>query len=206
MSDLIFPTLKGLTYPIGKVPHWNTLQNQTISGVKKFLQLYSYPYYEIKLSFSYLGDDNDRTDDIHTLMGFFNQLGGAGQDFLFADPFFEPNGVDNLPFGEGDSTSTSFRLLRRFGDTNEPVFGIAEAPTIYRKAGSETVVVPDSDYTWNTNGLITFNSPPATGTILSWSGNWFYRCHFQADEAEFQQIFQGGWELEELILETIKLE
>lgn len=204
MSDLLFPTLKGLTYPITKVPHWNTLQNQTISGVKKFLQMYTYPYYEIKLSFSYLGDENSKTDDIHSLLSFYNQLGGAGQDFLFADPYFEDNSVDKLQFGEGDGTSTSFRLLRAYGDTVEPVFGISQAPTIYIRQGG--ILTEATNYTWDKTGLITFETAPPLNSSLLWSGNWFYRCHFQSDEAEFNQIFQGGWELEELVLESIKLE
>ena len=89
VSDLLFPTLRGLTYPIGKTPCWNTIVQESISGVKKFLQCYTYPYYTLTLSFSYLSDRNIMMDDIHTLMSFYNQLGGAGQDFLFADPLFE---------------------------------------------------------------------------------------------------------------------
>ena len=89
MSDLLFPTLRGLTYPIGKTPHWKTLQTQTVSGVKKFVQMYTYPYYELNLKFNYLGDENSQADDIHTLAGFYNKMGGASVDFLYADPLFE---------------------------------------------------------------------------------------------------------------------
>lgn len=200
MSDLIFPTLRGLQYPIGKTPHWNTITQESISGVKKFLQCYTYPYYTFNLSFSYLSDRNSMADDIHTLMAFYNQLGGAGQDFLYADPLFEDNAVALQRFATGDGEKNSFRLTRQYGNYVEPVFGIANKPRIYIN-DSETTA-----FTWDKNGLITFNSAPSNGAVLRWTGRWFYRCHFQDDEAEFQQIFMGGWDLEELVLESIKLE
>ena len=200
MSDLLFPTLRGLTYPIGKTPCWNTIVQESISGVKKFLQCYTYPYYTLTLSFSYLSDRNIMMDDIHTLMSFYNQLGGAGQDFLFADPLFEDNMAYRQEFGTGDGETESFRLTRQYGNFVEPVFGILDKPHIYVN-GTETTA-----FTWDKQGLITFDSAPVNNAKLTWAGRWFYRCHFQNDEAEFQQIFFGGWSLEELVLESIKID
>ena len=200
MSNLLFPTLRGLTYPIGKTPHWNTITQESVSGVKKFLQCYSYPYYTFNLSFSYLSDDNLRTDDVHSLMSFYNKLGGAGQDFLFADPLFEDNRCVKQVFGVGDGEKTTFRLLHQYGTFVEPVFGIANKPRIFINDVETTA------FTWDETGLITFTSAPANNAKVAWTGRWFYRCHFQNDEAEFQQIFYGGWSLEELVLESVKLE
>ena len=200
MSNLLFPTLRGLTYPIGKTPHWNTITQESVSGVKKFLQCYSYPYYTFNLSFSYLSDDNLRTDDVHSLMSFYNKLGGAGQDFLFADPLFEDNRCVKQVFGVGDGEKTTFRLLHQYGTFVEPVFGIANKPRIFINDVETTA------FTWDETGLITFTNAPANNAKVAWTGRWFYRCHFQNDEAEFQQIFYGGWSLEELVLESVKLE
>lgn len=200
MSNLLFPTFRGLTYPIGKTPHWNTIIQESVSGVKKFLQCYSYPYYTFNLSFTYLSDDNLRHDDIHKLMSFYNQLGGAGQDFLFADPLFEDNAVVKQTFGIGDGSTKVFRLLRQYGKFVEPVFGVLNKPRIFVNDVETTA------FTWDETGLITFTNAPANNATLKWTGRWFYRCHFKNDEAEFQQIFMGGWDLEELVLESIKLE
>ena len=200
MSNLLFPTLRGLQYPIGKTPHWNTIVQESVSGVKKFLQCYSYPYYTFNLKFSYLSDLGFKNDDIHSLMSFYNQLGGAGQDFLFADPLFEDNRCVKQVFGTGDGTQTTFRLLRQYGKFVEPVFGVANKPRIFVNDVETTA------FSWDETGLITFTNAPANNAKLSWTGRWFYRCHFQNDEAEFQQIFMGGWDLEELVLESIKLE
>jgi hypothetical protein len=133
-------------------------------------------------------------------MAFYNQLGGAGQDFLYADPLFEDNAIAKQKFGTGDGEKNSFRLTRQYGNYIEPVFGIANKPRIYVN-DSETTA-----FTWDKNGLIIFDSAPSNGAVLRWTGRWFYRCHFKDDEAEFQQIFMGGWDLEELVLESIKLE
>ena len=209
MSELLFPTLRGLTYPIGKKPCWKTLQNQTISGVKKFLQLYTYPYYEFNLTFNYLNDINKQNDDIHTLAGFYNKVGGAGVDFLYADVLFEDNTVTSQEFGNGDDETTVFQLMHTYGGFTEPVFGIIEPPEIYLKdnnTGVNTPLVEGTDYEVSTTGLVTFVTAPATDFTLMWSGKWYYRCHFQNDEAELEQIFYGGWALEELILESIKVD
>ncbi|MBU2701184.1 hypothetical protein Ga0466249_002298 [Sporomusaceae bacterium BoRhaA] len=200
MSDLIFPTLRGLTYPITKTPNHSTITQRGLgSGIPKFLQLYSYPYYTLKMVFEYLSDNNDQRDDIHTLMGFYNRMGGAGQDFLFADPKFESNEVNNQLFGVGDGTSTSFRLARNYGGLVEPVFGLVMTPIILING------IPTTAFTWNTAAMITFATAPTLGARLTWCGDWYYRCHFKEDTNDFEQIFCDAWELQELELETIKL-
>ena len=208
MSDLLFPTLRGLTYPIGKTPHWKTLQNQTISGVKKFVQLYTYPYYEFTLSFNYLSDENSQNDDIRTLAGFYNRVGGAGVDFLYADPLFEDNTVEMQKFADTDGETKKWQLTHEVGGFIEPIFGILEHPQIFSKEGSNTPVelTEGTDYTINSWGVVTFNIAPSDGKTLYWTGKWYYRCHFAQDEAALEQIFFGGWALEELILESIKVD
>jgi hypothetical protein len=133
-------------------------------------------------------------------MSFYNQLGGAGQDFLFADPLFEDNRCIKQIFGAGNGSQKSFRLVHQYGNFVEPIFGLHTKPHIFINNVETTA------FAWDKQGLITFNSAPQTGAKLTWTGRWFYRCHFQNDEAEFSQIFSGGWELEELVLESIKLE
>ena len=209
MSELIFPTLRGLTYPITNTPHWKTLQTQTISGVKKFVQLYTYPYYSFTLRFNYLSDINSQTDDIHTLAGFYNQVGGAGVDFLYADPLFEDNTVALQPIADTDGETKVFQLVHTYGGFTEPIFGIYEHPQIFLKNKSTdaiTTMVEGTDYEINTMGIVTFDTAPSDGYTLLWTGKWYYRCHFAEDEAELEQIFYGGWSLDELTLESIKVD
>ena len=207
MSDLLFPTLRGLQYPIYKTPTWNTIKSRTATGLPTYLQMYTYPWYSFKLSFSYLGDTNSESDDIHTLVGFYNRVGGAGQSFLFADPLFEDNFVSNQTFGTGDGSSTKFQLTRVYGEFAEPVFGLAMTPIITKTVnGVTTTLTVNTDFTWDTNATITFTTAPVNGAILKWTGEWYYRCHFKEDTAEFQQLFYQGWGLDTLELESIKLQ
>jgi hypothetical protein len=209
VSDLLFPTLRGLAYPITKTPHWKTLQTQTISGVKKFLQLYTYPYYSFTLKFNYLSDMNSQTDDIHTLASFYNRVGGAGVDFLYADPLFENNTVNAQVVGEGDGVTKVWQLNHTYGNFTEPVFGILESPKLFLQNISTeeiTDLVENTDYTINSMGLVTLTNALSNGYALLWTGKWYYRCHFAEDEAELEQIFYGGWSLDELTLESIKVD
>ena len=209
MSDFLFPTLRGLSYPIGKTPHWKTLQNQTISGVKKFVQLYTYPYYEFTLSFDYLSDENSQSDDIHTLAGFYNRVGGAGVDFLYADPLFEDNTVSMQAFGDTDGSKSVFQLVHSYGGFVEPIFGILEHPQIFKKNNSTNVVTTlteGTDYSISSMGVVTLKSTISSGFTLLWTGKWYYRCHFAEDETTLEQIFYGGWSLDELTLESIKVD
>jgi hypothetical protein len=207
MSDAVFPDLQGLTYPIKRTPTWNTLQQKGLTGIPKFFQLYTYPWYEFTLIFSYLEDRNVESDDIQTLMGFFNTVGGAGQDFLFADPLFEDNTAFNLEFGTGNGSSTTWYLTKTYGGFIEPVFGIKDAPTITSTvSGTTTTLTAGTDYTWSTKGLITFATAPVSGAVLRWTGTWYYRCHFKEDTAEFDTIFYRGHSLDELTLVSVKLQ
>ena len=210
MSDLLFPTLRGLTYPIGKTPHWKTLQTQTVSGVKKFVQMYTYPYYELNLKFNYLGDENSQADDIHRLAGFYNKMGGAGIDFLFADPLFEDNRVTDQPFAITDGVATSWQLAHTYGGFTEPIFGIIEKPTLYminNDTGERINLTEGEHYYVSSEGTVVCPlGAPVAGFTLYWTGKWYYRCHFANDEAELEQIFYGGWALDELVLESIKVD
>lgn len=207
MSDLLFPTLRGLQYPISKTPTWNTIKTKTVTGLPTFLQCYTYPWYEFKLSFAYLEDDNSESDDIRSLLGFFNRVGGAGQSFLFADSTFEDNSVTNQAFGTGDGFSKSFRLTHTYGEFTEYVFGLLSTPVITSTLnGTTTTLTVNTDFTWDTNALITFTTAPTSGAVLRWTGDWYYRCHFKEDTAEFQQLFYRGWGLDSLEMESIKMQ
>ena len=207
MSDLLLPQLRGLQYPIGKTPNWHTIKNRTATGLPTYLQMYSFPWYTFKLSFSYLEDADSEADDIHTLLGFFNRVGGAGQSFLFADSNFENNSVSSQSFGIGDGTSTTFQLTRVYGEFPEPIYGLLMTPVITSTVnGTETMLTVNTNFTWDTNGTIHFVTAPVSGAILKWTGEWYYRVHFKDDTAEFQQLFYRGWGLESIELESVKLQ
>jgi hypothetical protein len=168
-----------------------------MTGLPKFLQQYTYPYYDFKLIFNYLLDNNSQTDDIHLLMGFYNRVGGGAQSFLFQDE--TDNSVTKQLFEIGDGTTTKFQLCRDYGGFIEPVFGLASKPTIYIDDAETT------EFQWTTKGVVDFATAPASNAKLYWSGNFYYRCHFKNDTTDFSNIYFQIWELQELELQSVKL-
>ena len=55
-----------------------------------------------------------------------------------------------------------------------------------------------SDYTVSETGLVSFTVPPASKSIMTWSGAFYYRCRFAEDTADFARTLPNLWELREL--------
>lgn len=67
-------------------------------------------------------------------------------------------------------------------------------------------VVPANQYTTsNFPAQVTFDQPPATGSIVTWAGNYSYLCHFADDTADFEEFMYQLWEMNSLKLETVLL-
>jgi hypothetical protein len=67
----------------------------------------------------------------------------------------------------------------------EPVFAI-NAITNLKVAG--VAKTNPADYTVSNKGVITFTSPPAVGTSLTWTGTFLWFCRFDQDEYEFDLL------------------
>lgn len=199
MSNEVFPQLIGLEWPVSKTPKHNNLNQKTATGMSKRLSLSSYPIWTFELSFAYLSDTGSQTDDVHTLIGFFNARHGSWDDFLFDD--VTDNTVSNEGFGVGDGVTNQFQLVRSYGGNVEPVIGgVNGDPAIMVKG---VALIPGS-YTISTTGLVTFtSSAPPAGAKLTWSGQFYYRVHFVQDQATFENFMKGGWQNSKLELETV---
>lgn len=85
LPDLIFPTLRGITYPIAKTPQWNTKIQTSASGVERTASYWATPRWTFKLSLTYVEDTGDPTDIYNQLLGLFMQCRGSFGSFLFCD-------------------------------------------------------------------------------------------------------------------------
>ena len=129
-------------------------------------------------------------------MGFFNSVGGKAEDFLLHDDV--ENTCLEQVFGVGDGISTDFQLVRSLPDWVEPVQGIVEPPQIFID-GIETTA-----FTCNANGVVIFEEAPAAGSVLSWSGIYYFRVRFDDDEIELSRTYEGLWESVEVNFITVK--
>ncbi|MBV8060003.1 MAG: DUF2460 domain-containing protein [Alphaproteobacteria bacterium] len=189
MSNAVFPTFKGLAYPVSRQPNFTTRIQKATSGLESRAALQAYPLYTITLTFEFLS-----TADYASIANFFLSRQGAWDNFLFNDP--TDNTATTQQFGIGNGTTTAFQLTRSWNGTGfaEPVNNVNGTPTIYING------VSTSAYTINSYGLVTFTTAPANAAILTWSGAYYYRVRFGADMNDFNQFMSNLFELKKLQL------
>lgn len=115
----IFPTLRGLSWSVNRMPAFSTLKARHQSGYEVRAALYQYPLWTFKLSYDYLPNvaPSVGETDLNTMLGFFLSRQGAWDPFLFKDPEYYI--VEDQRLGTGDGSVTQFALVRSVGGFNE---------------------------------------------------------------------------------------
>src|SRR4051812_19092026 len=106
MSNLVFPVLPGLTFPVTKTPMWKNTVQEASSGKEVRIGFWSYPRWKYSLAFEVLRDRSIGSftkGELWALVDFFNRHGGSFDDWLFDDP--DDNSVTDQVFGTGDGTA-----------------------------------------------------------------------------------------------------
>lgn len=203
MSLPVFAPPVGLTFPVQRRPLWKTLHQESVSGRDNPIQLWAYPRRRWTIDFDVLRSDNASLDQpapaqaLQSVEGFFNSVGGSALAFIYVAP--EDRSVTNQSFGTGDGATTQFGLTRSFGGFVEPVFAPQGTPVI-AIAGTPTLA-----FALGTQGLVTFNSAPANGAALTWTGTYGFVCRFDADEIPFSEFMNNLWDLKGLSFTTVPL-
>ncbi|MDD5247815.1 MAG: DUF2460 domain-containing protein [Rhodocyclaceae bacterium] len=195
MSDLLLPSLPGLAWSVLKTPEWSTSAQRSVSGKELRLPNWSYPIWHFALTYEVLRADAVNTE-LQTLMGFFCARQGSFDTFLFNDP--TDNAVTAQPLGTGDGATKSFQLVRQMAGFVEPVKELNGAPQLFVNG------VATSAFSLGTGGVVTFNTAPANGAALTWSGNFYFRVHFEKDLAEFENFLYQLWALKKLEIASVK--
>jgi uncharacterized protein (TIGR02217 family) len=205
MSNAVYPTLPGLQFNVVKTPKFSTVIMPGVSGKEWRAAMMANPLYTIGLTYAVLRDDPTTQspaspqDELKQLMGFFMARQGSFDSFLFTEP--SDSHVTGMQFGTGDGTTNAFQLVRTYGiagigEFTEPVANLNGSPVIYDNG----VVVAAGNYTVGATGLITFTTPPASGHALTWDGQYYYRCRFNADTIGFNQFMSNLWEAKKVEL------
>lgn len=127
---------------------------------------------------------------LDAVIAFFRARKGRLQGFRF-QPFQDTHALGE-PFGVGDAAQTVFQLAKTYtsgADTylrniTKPVSG---SETLYLDAVSTTAYTLDA-----TTGLVTMDSPPGGGVILTWDGDFDIPVRFDTD------VLSASWEQFEL--------
>lgn len=196
MSNVVYPSLLGLTPGISRSPVWTTAVHKSVSGREVRGTYQFYPMYDFELSYEFLKDGVVGTE-FAQLVGFFNARGGSWDSFLFTDP--ADSSVTAMNFGTGDASTTVFQLTRSFGAGGftavEPVQNLNSTPSIFVNGTLKTLT---TDYTISSSGVVTFVTAPAAAAALTWTGTYYYRCRFRDDTLQFQKIVVGLWEVKKV--------
>lgn len=192
---LIFPdNLAGLTLDRTKTPQFSTNIKKSVNGYEVRTPSMAYPLWNFSLKYEFLRTDT-AISELKTLAGFFLQCKGSYETFYFKDPY--DYAVTSQTFGVGNGTSKSFQLIRSYGGFVD----IIQAPLNY------TINIngePTTAFTIE-NGVITFTTAPASGAVLSWSGEFYFPCRFINDKMDFNQFMYNLWEAKKVEFVSVKL-
>jgi uncharacterized protein (TIGR02217 family) len=195
MSNQVFPELVGISWPIEREAIWSTEIKEALSGREYRSGYMSAPRYRYFLKCDVLFDEPG-SSDLHALMGFFNQHRGRLFSFRFWDR--DDCSVTDEQFYVADGTTKDFQLTRARGGFVEPVFEIKGTPVI--KANGVAI---SSGYTLAA-GLLSFATAPAQGTVLRWTGEYYWRMRFNTDTQRFTQFLRRLWETKAIELITTR--
>jgi uncharacterized protein (TIGR02217 family) len=189
MAIHTFPTLPGLSFPVKKSPSFSTIEHLSIQGGSTTQQPQPYAKYKYELPFEFLRADNV-TQEIQTLMSFYQACGGKATPFHFNDP--DDNAVIGQSLGIGDGVTTDFAFLRTMVGVVDPVQDvIAAGLNVYNNAVLQATpaayaILASSQYA--TNYGVRFVAAPGVGQVITadFSFNWL--CRFDDDVMEFSKF------------------
>jgi hypothetical protein len=212
--NVIFPDSPATSFDYVKRPTFNTMIKRA-AGRQEYRATYwpSSPLWEIQFPYKAL-----TSEEMMVLAGFLALVRGALHDFYFRD---RKHRVAGLDLGAGDGAETEFQLSRvwNWWYTEYPQFppfaaGYGEGGQDY---GGEGAGVPvwetpylyldglqvNEGYTISQSGLVTFTDPPGLGVAVSAGFDFYYKCRFKEDYADFSLFAPNYWNSRDLVLLTV---
>jgi uncharacterized protein (TIGR02217 family) len=190
VSNAVFPTLAGITWPVVRAPVFSTLI-QTATDLSELRATFmSEPVYDITLTYDILRSDSHA--EFQSLSGFFESRQGSFDSFLFTD--LNDSTANAQVFAVADGVSSNYQLLRTLGGANAIVKNLNGAPTITVNN------VSNSSFTVSNTGVIQFSTPPVANAVLRWTGSYYLRARFSEDTTEFEQFMRLFWQVGQIKL------
>lgn len=196
MSNTVFPVFPGVKKGSRtRMPLFETGIQTSVSGRELRTSYSAYPRWQYALEYEYLraGQQHQHWQE---LVGFFLARGGDFDTWLYEDP--DDHVAVDQQFGTGDGVTNQFRLLRAMGGFVEPVAALKGPATI--KAGG-VIVEPEINAS---TASVTFPAPPGMGAVLTWSGEFYFRCRFLQSKMEFKRFVSNLWSSGRIEFITVK--
>lgn len=191
VATAIFPTLRGQKWDIKKNPAFNVATRKSTSGRTTTTAYQQYPNWNFELSYDWVPDlagvgSGYADTDLRTLQGFFLQMGGSSQAWLFhdKDDFHVVGGA----ISTGDAVTLQWPFFRAFGGFAEPVgqidLSVLETfPSSAVNTGTNAINVTAHGLTTGQGPLFAANTGGALPTgLVALTSYWAIRVdadHFQ---------------------------
>lgn len=180
---------------------YSTIIQKPVSGRGEIrASLQPYPLWKIEYELNFARGGEQLANTVYQyVLGFFMSVGGQFSDFLYLDP--NDNEVTDAFIGIGDGATTTFQLTRPIGIGTDIVQNLNGDPVI----SGNGEVISSSLYTISYNGILQFTTAPTSGTVLTWTGNYYYRVRFGDDTTTFDQPFDKIWNNSKLTFQSVIL-
>jgi len=225
MSNLMFPQLSGIGWPVNRRPYVSTTVNKTAGGQEIRIPNWPYPLETFDLPINYLHDSVVQSPgfaaDFEELYGFFVARLGPWDSFLYQDPTdnytvtlaqyegLSPTTGQNV-IATGDGTTKSFQLFRTIGGALQPIYDIngitaTLAPPLSAPYCNVYLngVLQGSGFSVSNTGLLTFTSAPGNSVHVAADFSYFKRCVFADDSIDFTRNYQHIWKVKKLSIRQV---
>lgn len=203
MTYPVFPVIRGIAWNVHKKPTWSTNVSVATSGRETRVANWAHPTWNFELTVEALTADdtsypNAGKSTYQALMSLYMQCAGQSLPFLFQDN--TDYNIVTGPIGTGDGTTTQFQFVRYMGSFVEPLSWIdtltqVKLNNIVQSPSSVGLVAPN---------ILKFNSPPASGAIISASFTFSFLCRFSEDTLDFSNISYNLWQVQSLKFQSVK--
>jgi hypothetical protein len=194
---LIYPTLPGLTYPVGWAQDSQNTETQTATDGSEFdLGLADEPLHTFTLDYEFL---NDRfgVNEQRLLRGFFGAMRSNLVRFLYWHR--EDHQVKSQIIGTTDGTTRIYTLKRTYGvgeaSWTEAVGYLDQTQPF--KVYLDTILQDPSSYTIDTTvpvqQQIIFAGTPTADQVITVDMDFFYYCKFADREMSLDKFMENLW-------------
>lgn len=205
MSSFVLPALAGIGWDIVRKPMWKTQIQTAVSGKETRMAYWSYPRYTWEITYNFLrqGVINGTTfTELAQFFGFFNNRAGAFDSFLYEDR--DDNAVTGQAIGFGDAVETQFQLVRAFGNYTEPMLAPNTVSAVYLDGVAQPSGWSVSGWGTDTPGVITFDTPPAAGVVITVDFSYYFPVRFVDDSIDFKNFLAQLYDCQTVSFISVK--
>ncbi len=198
----LLPTLPGLSWSRHKKPGFATRVASHVSGREVRVPLMAYPLYEFEAKYGLTSSatlfSGLQANSLQSLMGFFLQMQGQANTFLYVDP--EDNAIIGQFLGDGTGATTAFQLVRALGGFVEPVSWVTTINNVYLNGTAQS----SSTYSLATPNTLNFTTAPGSGVAVTADFGFAFNCRFLDDQMDLEEFMSNLWRLDSMKFRSIK--